>query len=824
MSGRRKVSPEELTLWYPTGSSSLVHHWSVLQLWHADIQVFDVCPRPLLIQTNKQPKHRRGRRAGKHNRSQPQRTEGSFPAPIQTIVVNLSKRTLTDAETSLLRKGLTFCPTTLNINRLQLTADLHEFYRRLRLREYFSRRPDISQSTEDSALKNTNLARKSLWQPPKSERSPEVEIFIKVLHESVSKALGSYPRARQTHNLTHEEQQALKNLGKYDDIVIRPADKGSAVVVQDATSYDAEVRRQLSDSTFYKPLARDPTLSHNDRVRDAVQSLLANGSINKKTASDLVETKVRVPHFYTLPKIHKSLDNPPGRPIVSSNNAPTERISAFVDKQLQPLVTSLPSYIKDTKHFLRRLQSLPPLPPDALLFTMDVVGLYTNIPHEDGLKACQTMLNCRPTLQPPTGDIICLARLVLELNAFQYGDQHYLQTKGTAMGTRMAPSYANLFMGCLETSILQSAPSGLTPALYGRFIDDVFGVWLHGEEAFEEFVKHANACHESISFTHSLGRTVNYLDVTATINGEVITTDLYTKPTDRHQYLLPTSDHPPHVHQHLPYGLAVRICGIVSEPPALNRRLEELADFLTCRGYPAALVRQQLAKARVKPRCELLQDAGIRKTSNRTPLVCTWDHRLPPLNTLVRLAFPVLSSNERLSNVFELPLVSYRRPRNLRNLLVRTKPTTDRTSSLEAGTYPCKTPRCKTCDMISAKHETSWEADHRHRVRQHYTCLSSSVIYLIQCSSCNAVYIGETGCTLRARMTQHRSTIRNGEDTPVAQHFALPGHTPNVCVVDSTPCNTTLRRIAEGRWISNFKKVTSVKVMNRDDGAEFLPL
>ena len=75
---------------------------------------------------------------------------------------------------------------------------------------------------------------------------------------------------------------------------------------------------------------------------------------------------------------------------------------------------------------------------------MDVVGLYNNIPHEDGLKARESMLQQRKDHQPPTSNIISLAKLVLELNAFQYHDKHYLQIHGTAMGTRMAPSYANL--------------------------------------------------------------------------------------------------------------------------------------------------------------------------------------------------------------------------------------------------------------------------------------------------------------------------------------------------------------------------------------------
>ena len=224
-------------------------------------------------------------------------------------------------------------------------------------------------------------------------------------------------------------------------------------------------------------------MQNNAKIRQAVGVLQERGVINSKTARDLLETKIKTQHFYTLPKIHKSTSNPPCRPIVSSVRAPTERISAFVDLLLKPLVKNLPSYVRDTKDFLTALHSLPPLPDHALLFTMDVVGLYNNIPHVDGLEACRPFLNGRRVQDPPTEDIVKLAELVLTLNAFQFEDKYFLQIKGTAMGTRMAPSYANLFMGKLENKILEQAQDSKCPSFYRRFIDDVFGIWFYGEDS-----------------------------------------------------------------------------------------------------------------------------------------------------------------------------------------------------------------------------------------------------------------------------------------------------------------------------------------------------
>ena len=160
--------------------------------------------------------------------------------------------------------------------------------------------------------------------------------------------------------------------------------------------------------------------------------------------------------FYLLHKIHKPGN--PGRPIVPSNGAPTENISLFTDFFLRPRVTQLPSHIRDTTDFITKLRRLPQLPSGSLLITLDVSSLYTNIPHEEGITACKEFLNRREKQEPPTTDLCQLIRLVLTTNSFVFNESNYLhvQVHGTAMGTHMAQSYANLFMGKLEQEFLQT--------------------------------------------------------------------------------------------------------------------------------------------------------------------------------------------------------------------------------------------------------------------------------------------------------------------------------------------------------------------------------
>ena len=78
--------------------------------------------------------------------------------------------------------------------------------------------------------------------------------------------------------------------------------------------------------------------------------------------------------------------------------------------------------------------------------TIDVVGSYPNIPHELGLKAMRTFLDKRNDKSVSTQTLIDLAELVLKNNYFIHDEKIFKQIRGTAMGTRFAPSYAILVM------------------------------------------------------------------------------------------------------------------------------------------------------------------------------------------------------------------------------------------------------------------------------------------------------------------------------------------------------------------------------------------
>lgn len=95
--------------------------------------------------------------------------------------------------------------------------------------------------------------------------------------------------------------------------------------------------------------------------------------------------------FYALTKVHKDLNNPPGRFIISGNGCISEGISQVIDSHLRPRVTGLASYVKDSLDFLKMVDGLD-IPKSEFLVTVDVESLYNSIQHNKGIAAVKYVL------------------------------------------------------------------------------------------------------------------------------------------------------------------------------------------------------------------------------------------------------------------------------------------------------------------------------------------------------------------------------------------------------------------------------------------------
>ena len=185
-----------------------------------------------------------------------------------------------------------------------------------------------------------------------------------------------------------------------DTLVIKKADKGSCLVVEDKTQYIADGLDHLADKNIYKPITGDPTASLTVAINKYVASIESKGHIDRNMKAYLLNDpdKVHTQQLYFLKKIHKGPQVV--RPIVSGSSGPTEKLSAVLDYYMQPLLPAIPSHLKDSKHVVMLLEEHS-FPADCILTTIDVKSLYLNIPHDEGMKSALHHLY-NSTLKPTT--------------------------------------------------------------------------------------------------------------------------------------------------------------------------------------------------------------------------------------------------------------------------------------------------------------------------------------------------------------------------------------------------------------------------------------
>ena len=178
------------------------------------------------------------------------------------------------------------------------------------------------------------------WTPPPG-RFGSLDYYISKCRSEVNKLNFKRHLKFMTDNLTPGERASLISLRQRTDVVIKPADKGGAVVVWDRNLYKQEAERQLSDSTFFERLDRDFTVDYNKTVCEVVKEAITKGEL-PASAVNLVVENLRTSRFYLLPKVYKTGN--PGRPIVSACNCRTELIATYLDRITTPLVQSLLSF------------------------------------------------------------------------------------------------------------------------------------------------------------------------------------------------------------------------------------------------------------------------------------------------------------------------------------------------------------------------------------------------------------------------------------------------------------------------------------------------
>ena len=329
------------------------------------------------------------------------------------------------------------------------------------------------------------------------------------------------------HNtiLTPPLKKAAENLKNNENITIRKADKSSVYVILNKDEYISKVDTILADTTKFKCIQKDPSNELKQKINKVIERLNAvNGDIKlNKIIGDY-----QPGYIYGNVKTHKPGN--PIRPIISQIPTPTYDLAKTINKIITPYIPC-EYLLRSTNDFIDLLQSST---HKGIIASLDVESLFTNVPIDATIDIIIKNVYNHPDTPPPKipKEILKnLLQLCTKEAPFRCPrNKLYLQIEGVAMGSPLGPTFANFYMGELESKIFKD--KSVKPPVYARYVDDIF-LQVKDESQLIELRKTFQD-NSVLNFTYelSVNNKLPFLDVLVEPTNGKFRTSVYHKKTD----------------------------------------------------------------------------------------------------------------------------------------------------------------------------------------------------------------------------------------------------------------------------------------------------
>ncbi|XP_059840443.1 uncharacterized protein LOC132402015 isoform X1 [Hypanus sabinus] len=269
-------------------------------------------------------------------------------------------------------------------------------------------------------------------------------------------------------------------------------------------------------------------------------------------------------------------------------------------------------------------------------------------------------------------------------------------------GHRMGPSYACLFVGFVEQSMFQLY-TGIGPPLFLRYIDDCIGAASCTHAELVDFINFSFNFHTALKFTWSISDTsLPFLDLSVSISGDGLSTDIKYKPTDSHSYLDYSSSHPVSCKNAISFSQFLHLHHICSQDEAFHSRTKKMSSFFKERDFPSSTINSALKHISPISRTSALTPFSCHPTRYRVPLVLTYHPTSLRVQHIILRNFHHIQQDPTTKHIFpSLPSSAFHRDHSLHESFVHLSPPSLPTD-LPPGTYPCKQNKCYTCPFTSS--------------------------------------------------------------------------------------------------------------------------
>jgi len=498
-------------------------------------------------------------------------------------------------------------------------------------------------------------------------------------------------------------------------ILFTRADKGNSVVALDKEEYIQKMETNLSDLNTYTLLKRNPANKLLTELKEILKRWLSHKYISVQTHTYLNSSNAILPRAYGLPKIHKH--GYPLRIIVSSTGSPLHNLASYLHKILCKSLPVPSSHINNSFELINKLSDVY-IPDGFSLVSLDVVSLFTNVPIDlitNIVKEKWSHISKHTTL--PESEFILSMNFVLNSTFFLFNNKYYKQSHRAPMGSPLSPIVADLIMEQLELHTINNLP--FVPIFYYRYVDDIALVAPNSQ--LNTLLSKFNSYHPRLKFTLEIGGDVlNFLDLTIIRREGRLIFNWYRKPTCSGRFLNFHSHHPFLHKKGTIISLVDRVI-LLSHPEFHKDNFNFIINTLIDNGYPLNLI-FSVIKRRLYCKFQT-HDLLKRTVSGNSP-----DNTTQPFFTIPYVSFLAKRFKQYFKNISFCKL-----------------------------SFSCLNKLNKFIKVHKDSLSTSFR---------------SNVVYKVQCSDCDASYVGQTKRLLKDRIGEHRNHIRrnSGQISVITNH------------------------------------------------------